>query len=359
MNTRDSSMQVDFLIVGQGLAGSLLTWSLMNEGYSVYVVDNNHRHSSSIVAAGLINPVTGKRLVKAADTDNFLKQLHITYSELEVYFKRQFYYPLDMLRFMKDASQQATLLQRQSDKEYNGFIGACFEADKNSAPLKNNFGGCLQKHTGYLDIPALLTSLNELFLGSKIISHHRLDYHDIVLNDDTVQWQHIQARFCIFCEGYKGTGNPWFNWLPFQPAKGEILTVESDQINIERIINRSNWLIPIGNKQFRTGSTNSWDYSSDEPTENGRREIESNLQGLFTHQPNYQVVRHQAGVRPATRDKNPFIGFHPEIRQLAIFNGFGARGSLTMPWFSRVFTKAIKQQKALPGSVDIKRFYPT
>jgi glycine/D-amino acid oxidase-like deaminating enzyme len=55
--------QVDYLIIGQGLAGSLLSWELLQHGCSIHLIDNQQENASQI-AAGLINPVTGMRLVK-------------------------------------------------------------------------------------------------------------------------------------------------------------------------------------------------------------------------------------------------------------------------------------------------------
>ena len=52
-------MQVDFLIVGQGLAGSLLAKELLRRGRTVHVVDDRWKSSSSQVAAGLMTPLTG------------------------------------------------------------------------------------------------------------------------------------------------------------------------------------------------------------------------------------------------------------------------------------------------------------
>ena len=56
-------MKVDYLIIGQGLAGSLLAWELIQRRCSVVVVDNGNENASQI-AAGLINPITGMRFVK-------------------------------------------------------------------------------------------------------------------------------------------------------------------------------------------------------------------------------------------------------------------------------------------------------
>ena len=45
-------MIVDYLIIGQGLAGSVMTLSLIEKGYTIRVIDNQkEKNSSSMVAA--------------------------------------------------------------------------------------------------------------------------------------------------------------------------------------------------------------------------------------------------------------------------------------------------------------------
>ena len=56
-------MQVDHIIVGQGISGSFLSWYLIKEGKSVLVIDEENATTASRVAAGIINPVTGRRMV--------------------------------------------------------------------------------------------------------------------------------------------------------------------------------------------------------------------------------------------------------------------------------------------------------
>jgi len=59
------------LIVGQGLAGSLLAWQLVRRGQRVVVVDCEQETSSSKVAGGIVTPITGMRMVKTWRLDEF------------------------------------------------------------------------------------------------------------------------------------------------------------------------------------------------------------------------------------------------------------------------------------------------
>ena len=56
-------MEIDYLIVGQGISGTMLSWFLHKEGKSFAVIDDGNEHSASKTAAGIINPITGRRYV--------------------------------------------------------------------------------------------------------------------------------------------------------------------------------------------------------------------------------------------------------------------------------------------------------
>src|SRR5687768_15763029 len=75
-------MNVDCLIIGQGICGTFLSWYLEQYGKSILVIDDNHRSSSSRVAAGLINPITGRRMVKTWLIDILLPFCEQEYNRL-------------------------------------------------------------------------------------------------------------------------------------------------------------------------------------------------------------------------------------------------------------------------------------
>jgi len=359
MNTPDNNISIDYLIIGQGLAGSLLTWSLLQQGHSVRLIDNDHAHSSSMVAAGLVNPVTGKRLLKADDTDQCLPEALNTYQKLATKFSETFYHPLNMLRLFTDDKQADLLKTRRGDENYRDYLANEIAPGEQFAPFDNSHGGVIQQKTGYLDIPRLLKILSTYFNQQGILLQQQLDYRDIQIDPGSITWKSINATSCVFCEGYQGQNNPWFSWLPFQLAKGEILTIESTQIPPSHLVNKGNWLVPNGQNIFKTGSTNQWEFFNDQITIEANKQIEKKLSGLFTKPVAYRIIDQQAGIRPATRDKQPFIGCHPEMKQLCIFNGFGARGSLTIPYYAKLFSKHLAEKTTLPASADIQRYYPS
>ena len=75
-------MQTDILIIGQGICGTFLSWYLQRAGISHVVIDHPQSNTASKVAAGIINPVTGRRIVKTWLIDEVMPFAQQAYAEL-------------------------------------------------------------------------------------------------------------------------------------------------------------------------------------------------------------------------------------------------------------------------------------
>ncbi|MEI8209320.1 MAG: FAD-dependent oxidoreductase, partial [Methylococcales bacterium] len=169
-------------------------------------------------------------------------------------------------------------------------------------------------------------------------------------------WQAVYPKKIIFCEGYQALQNPWFSWLPFQLAKGEIITLEYQGELADKILNFGHWLIPLDHQTLRIGATFDRTHLNNHPTLNAQAELLKSMTGVL---PSFstKVLKHQANIRPCTLDKRPFIGEHPSYSSLVIFNGFGAKGSLQIPWYCQQFTDSLLNN--LPSPSSIQRYYAT
>ena len=348
-------MMTDYLIIGQGLAGSLLAWELIQRDCQVIIIDNGKENASQ-VAAGLINPITGMRFVKSADVDTLLPVAKQSYSTLADVFQQHFYIEKPMLRLFRNATELTHCLKRLDDRDYQDYLGAITRSDHTIKSLATPFGFLEQKQTGYLLTRPLLTCLKELFIARHCYRQANVDYQDIQLQP-SLRWQDIFAKQIIFCEGYHATTNPWFSWLPFQPVKGEILTLEHRSQLPDKMLNYGNWLIPINSHHIRIGATFDRENLDTLPTERGKNELLNAVKTIQADLAQATVINHQANIRPCTLDKQPFIGRHPQHPQLGIFNGFGAKGSLQIPWFCQHFVDALLNSSPLPS--NIQRYYAT
>ena len=158
----------------------------------------------------------------------------------------------------------------------------------------------------------------------------------------------------IYCEGFYGINNPYFNYLPFSPVKGELLDIEIQNADIQEIINQGAFVIPLGNEIYRLGATYSWHELDFLPTEQGKADLTEKYQKLM--KPDMKILSHRAGVRPATKDRRPFLGIHPEFENIGIFNGLGSKGVSLAPYFARQFVDYLVNNKELDKEVNINRF---
>lgn len=341
-------MRVDFLIVGQGLAGSLLGWELLQRGVRVLLVDPGCGNASK-VAAGLINPITGMRLVKTPGVDALLPAALACYRQLAQRFGKTFYVDKPLLRLLANELERHYAEQRCADAQYRDYIER-FVPENDAAP----FGSLLQKRSGYLLTGPLLAALREFFIAGHSYRETALAYDELALGAADAQWRDITAQRIVFCEGYLCRDNPWFGWLPLRSVKGEILTLRGAPLP-DNIVNYGQWLIPHAEGVFRSGATFDREHLDMEPTESAKQDLLANLLAACPHITVSTVVNHQAGVRPATLDKQPFLGAHPRQPLLTIFNGFGAKGSLAIPYYARRFADYLLHGTALPANADIQR----
>ncbi len=344
---------LDYLIVGQGLAGSLLAWELMQRGCRVEVVDNQAENASK-VAAGLINPVTGMRWVKQPNIEALLPTAKQYYQRLEHFFKQDFYVERPMLRLLRSEKEKLKYQQRLNTDGYSDFLAA--EIEQAPSEIQADLGVVRQKQTAYVLIPTLLACLRDYFQQQACYHAEEFDYEGLVYEDNQVCWQNRTFQKVIFCEGYRGVDNPWFKYLPFQLAKGEILSLSSAKPIVAEMLNYGRWFIPLNSYQCRIGATFEHECLNTDSTVAAKDDLLAGLLKVMPDAEHFSLDKQQANIRPTTLDKAPFIGCHPNYVHYGIFNGFGAKGSLYVPFYSQQFADYLLESKPLDALVDCQRY---
>ena len=346
----------DYLILGQGLAGSLLAWHLLRAGQRVLVLDDKHRSSSSMVAAGLVNPLAGMRFNCAPRTPQWLASAHAFYDELGGHYGRRYFHAIDMQRLFRSA-EQVRFYQRQVERESSRpYLGGRLATDQFDPGIRAPHGGFAQTQTGYLDMPQILADLRDWLSQQHAYAARAVPYAAISVSDSGIHIDELQAKRLVFCEGYRMRENPWFSSLPLQPDKGEFLQLRSERRLCRHIINGAHMLIPLGGGNYRFGATHEHTLTDNHPTAAAREQLQAGLQALLDQTEDIQVDAQHAGVRPATSDRHPFVGQHPQLPGLYLFNGFGARGALSIPWYAQQFSAHLLHRQAIPEEADIKRY---
>jgi len=345
-------LNIDYLIVGQGLAGSLLAWELIQRGQRVVIIDSGQLNASQ-VAAGLINPVTGMRLVKTDQVERLLPVAKAYYSNLSHFFKQDFYIEKPLYRLLQHPKDWQAAQKRLQQADYKPYLAGIVN---NHSPTLLAKSLLKQRQTGYLLTSASLTQLKQFFTEKGVLLTGQLDYASIKLFPH-LNWNQLFPRQIIFCEGYQAVNNPWFSSLPFQLVKGEIITAYSEGPLAQTILNYGHWLIPLDEHQFRTGATFDRTHLDRQVTTNAQQLLLDSLYRICPQFSIRNIIYQQAGIRPATEDKQPFIGVHPLYPQLLIFNGFGAKGSLQIPQYCLDLVDYLLHQQPLPKHCCVSRYY--
>jgi glycine/D-amino acid oxidase-like deaminating enzyme len=148
----------------------------------------------------------------------------------------------------------------------------------------------------------------------------------------------IAARWMVLCQGYRSLANHWFDRLPLHPARGDILTIYSPSLKLDHVLHCDSWIVPLGEHRFLTGAT--YDRHALKTTETDaaasryRRELSQRWEGATGQKIDghgARILRHGIAVRPASYDRHPLLGAHPQFPTVLCLNGLGSKGSLMAP----------------------------
>ncbi len=346
-------MTVDFLIVGQGVAGSVLAWTLDQRGCSVLLADDPALPSASAVAAGIVNPLTGRKLVHTWKADELFPFLHQFYTDIEKQLAVQFFHPKNIYRPFRSSAEQTDYSALLADPDVQQYVSESVDNQTYSPYINNPFGGLEVTQSGWVDLTEFVRIIKGYFIRKNQYFEGNFDFSDLIIKGNHTKWKDIDIHKVIFCDGVLARENPFFDWLPYNPVKGQILTATVENYSITTIVNQGLFILPVRPGLVRIGATYSWHDLDWETTEDGRAYLETKLAGILKVP--YQVVAQQAGIRPSTKDRRPFIGMHPRQPALGIFGGMGTKGVSLAPYLAEQFARYLLDGEDLDPEANISR----
>jgi len=340
------------LIVGQGLAGTLLAWNLRRRGVQVVIVDGDLPGSASAVAAGIINPVTGKRFVKSWRFDEFFPVARTTYQTLEQELGLPLWHEQPIIRLLATAEEANDWSLRCAQPEYTDFLSELADAGPWQSFIPSGFRFGLIRQAARVHFPSLLADFREKAREEGFFRKQTLD--DQAITQLAPSFDHV-----IFCDGYRSAGHPLWSFLPWRPAKGEALLIRFPaslpSAALQEMLKKTTMLVPLGEGLFWAGASYQWHYPDLLPSAGEGDLLRHNLTAMLDVP--FEIVDHVAGVRPTVKDRRPFLGWHPEQPQFGIFNGLGTKGTLLAPYLAEHFTQHMLDGVPLDQEVDIRRAY--
>ncbi len=345
-------MSVDYIIVGLGLAGLAFAKELENHKKSFLVFEDNSQNSS-LVAGGIYNPVVLKRFTPVW---NATEQLNIAlpfYSALENQFNKKYDFPITIYRLFKSVEEQNNWFSACDNPALSNYMDTKLIKERYEG-ISADFGYGKLRNTGRIDTKSLLKDYRNYLSQRKLIRNESFQYEAVKINENTVEYKDVIASKIVFCEGFGLKYNPFFNELPMQEAKGELITIHAPKLNIDFFIKSAVFVLPLGNNFYKIGATFNWKDKTQLPTEEGKNELTTKLESFMTVP--YQIVEHVAGIRPTVKDRRPLVGKHPKHQNMAVLNGLGTRGVMIAPTLAKALYNNLENGIALDKEISIARF---
>jgi glycine oxidase len=302
-----------------GLAGCCLAWQRHFRRQGFTWSDDDREGASSRMAAGLINPVTGQNFSPSWRLGEFLPEAVDFYRRIEDVLATRLWFPLPVWRMVGEKEWMKVSGKLDSAAEW---IERVEDAPGWRAAVILKGGGRVATHD-------FCTQTREFFAAGRRESS--------------------AGYLAVLCEGAAGLIDGRLG--PHRCAKGEILTVRADWPEDRIVIGGGGWRVPLGQGTFKAGSTYVWDPLDGKPTKEGRERIEAILRLLGGDA--FEVIAHEAGIRPIIRKSQPVIGPLPDGR--VAFNGLGSKGSLYAPGVAGMLNAWLSGEGEIDPDLDLAR----
>jgi glycine oxidase len=345
-------MKVDYIIVGLGLAGLAFAEELLAAN-KTFIVFEDDSQTSSLVAGGVYNPVILKRFTPVWNAKEQLEVALPFYQKLEEKFTIKFDEKFLIKKVFKSIEDQNNWFEATDKPLLSAYLDPKIDNQKRKGVIAD-FGFGNVKEAGRIDTKHLVEVYREYLKTEKKIQFEKFEHQQIKFRKDHLEYKDVITDRIVFCEGFGMTKNLFFNYLPLNEVKGELIIIHAPELEIDFLIKSTLFVLPLGDHLYKVGATFNWSDKTSNPSEEGKNELVEKLKKVLTVP--YKIVEQTAGIRPTVRDRRPLVGMHPAYNRLAILNGLGTRGVMIAPTVAKQLFNNLENDKKLDSEIDIKRF---
>ncbi|MFM8806827.1 MAG: NAD(P)/FAD-dependent oxidoreductase [Sphingomonadales bacterium] len=353
-------MKTEFLLVGQGLCGTWLSYFLEQEKREFLVLDPGHLPNASKQAGGLINPVTGRRLVTTWLIDELLPFAHSRYDNIaQLLFEGQtaaqhtLIEERPIIQFFSHPDTRSIFEKRAS--EQTNYLLLPQEEVAEVTPFDRLHGhGIIQG--GYQVRPdLLLTTYKKQLLQTGRLIEQKFEYDRLSVQTGTRCYEDIAFDYLIFCDGIGLHHNSLFGHLPVAPIKGEALIIDVPELPSSYVYKGPLTMIPLGDAgHWWVGSSYEWNFTDPHPSPSFRTAVEQTLQQWLKLP--FSVVDHWAAIRPGSKERRPFVGMLEKNPAIGLLGGMGTKGCSLAPYFANQLVQHLLYRAPLHPEADLNRF---
>ena len=325
-------MPADILIVGQGIAGSMLAWECERAGFSFEVIDSGDGGCASRVSAGMITPVTGMRFVKSAQFDARRRLACEAYQSLSAELGVPLWREMRVRRLFRGEIERGAFLAKAARGDFGESVREWDER------------GFWCEGAAAVNTRKLLPAVRARLEARGLFRRERWDAGAPELRHAVV----------VDCTGRGVLANPLFGWIPWRLSKGELLTVKTRGLPQSVILNDGRWVMPMDEGQACVGATHEPEFVSEDASPAARSTLEDAARALLPG--DYAVTGHEVGIRVGTPDREPVAGRHPEVPAVGVLSGLGNKGILSAPALARQWMNHLSEGVPIAPAQSAARF---
>ncbi len=344
-------MKVDFLIIGQGISGTVIAQTLEQNSQSYFIIDNNINNTSSKIAAGVMHPMSFKRCIlnwRGKEFFEFSQEFYLYHNKL---LNTKNFKKIKLFRLFSSFEEQNNWVGKSASSIYSSVIG---DKEKYFENINNDYGNGEVKKCGHLNVKLFLKSSKNYLEKTKKIITQTFVLKELRYDGNLFFYNGIYAKQVIMCQGAHGLNNKIFGYLPIIANKGELIDVSTKNLP-EFMLSKGVFSLPQDKEIFTIGSTYNHADSYHGVTAFAKDQLLKSLEKISSIK-DLKIIKQKYGFRPTTIDRKPIIGPHPTIKNMYIFNGMGSKAVLMAPLLAKELIEHILIKKPLDQNVNISRF---
>jgi len=264
-------MKVDYIIVGLGLAGLAFAEELLTAN-KTFIVFEDDSQTSSLVAGGVYNPVILKRFTPVWNAKEQLEVALPFYQKLEEKFNIKLDEKFLIKKVFKSVEDQNNWFEATDKPLLSAYLDPKIDNQKRKGVIAD-FGYGNVKEAGRIDTKHLVEVYREYLKTEKKIQFEKFEHQQIKFRKDHLEYKDIITDRIVFCEGFGMTKNLFFNYLPLNEVKGELIIIHAPELEIDFLIKSTLFVLPLGDHLYKVGATFNWSDKTSNPSDEGKSEL--------------------------------------------------------------------------------------
>ena len=341
--------KIDFIIIGQGIAGTVLAYELLKRKKKILVIDKFQKNTSSRIALGIYNPLVLKWFTKSWMAELQLKVLVSFLNDFQKDFNVKINHQDNIYKMLDTNYVVNNWNEKQSSPNRKDFMSSKLQYLDG---VQHPFGTVL--NSGWVDTSLMLKTFRSHLIKNNLVIDEYFTSDDLKFEKKAIEYKNFSSKYIVFCEGSNVNTNPFFKNLKFKMTKGEIIHFKSSDLKLNNVTHSGIITIPISKDIYYSGATFNWDIKDLTPTETAKNEIIEKVKKMKSF--SYTLIDQKVAIRPSTEDRRPIIGNHRKYKNVYLMNGLGSRGILLSPYLANELCFNILENKKINSEISVDRF---